>query len=98
MFSNRTFGVALACCVCFGSGTTLGQEFRIESKIFVGEETVPVSKNLTLFVDGKEIFSELAPTIDARTLRFYGSGPVGAVLYFDDLVVRAPEGETSNDR
>jgi len=53
---------------------------------------------LTLFVDGKEIFSEPVPTIDAPTLRFYGSGPVGAVLYFDNLVVRAPEGDTSNDR
>ena len=48
---------------------------------------------LTLFVDGKEIFSELVPTIDARTLRFYGSGPESAILYFDNLVVRAPEGE-----
>ncbi len=53
MFSNRTFGFALACCVCLVSGTTLGQEFRIETKIFVGNEKVPVSKNLTLFVDGK---------------------------------------------
>ena len=49
---------------------------------------------MTMFLDGKEIFSKLVPTIDARTLRFYGSGPEGAVIYFDNLVVRAPEEET----
>jgi len=60
-------GMALAACLltycCVGA--SIAQDFRIETEVFRGESTEPISENLTLF-SGNLILDFMLPTDRTR--------------------------------
>lgn len=79
-------------CLWIGAGPAVGEDFRIETRIFAGEELAPVSENSTLFCAGI-VYDFLKQPARTAVFRKPVTGKPGRFILIDrDLEIKTELG------
>jgi hypothetical protein len=92
---NLCFRLSLMLLVAFGTSVAWAEDFRIETKVFVGDEGEPFSKSTTLF-QGGVVYDFLAEPEQTAVFRKPGGGRSGRFILLD--VERRVRTELSTDQ